>query len=163
MLTWERRPVEVANLLNPAFCSLLLRGAIDTFQAENDEGMAYPLSFVLLPLVLHKPTRQTLPRTTRTRLHVWLQEKPEVRIGFIDRIRQLVPYTREALIFGMQSQFITIDENGNLIPVRKRVKNLPWPNDSESSICYKQAQFVGRWLAQAGSTSTIFTTLGIRL
>jgi hypothetical protein len=162
LLAWERRPVEVANLFNPAFCSILLRGAIYAFQNERDEGMPYALSFLVLPLVLHKPTRDALPRTTSTRMHVWLQNKPEIRIGLVDRIKQLTPITKEALIFSMRSNLIIVDGSGNLTLVNKRFKAIPWSNDTEPTICYGKSQFVGRWFAQAGDTSTILTMWGIR-
>lgn len=162
MLPWENRPIEVANLLNPAFCSILLRDSVETFQIENMQGMSYPLSFFILPLVLHKPTREALPRTTRTKLHTWLQEKPEVRIGFVERARQLVPYSKEAIIFGLQTGIIEVNENGNLIPSSKRLKELSWVDEVEPSICRKKAQFLGRWLARAGNVPTILTMWGIR-
>lgn len=162
MLPWENRPIEVANLLNPAFCSILLRDSVETFQIENGQGMSYPLSFFILPLVLHKPTREALPRTTRTKLHTWLQEKPEVRIGFVERARQLVPYSKEAIIFGLQTGIIKVNENGNLTPSSKRLKKLSWVDEVEPSICRKKAQFLGRWLARAGNVPTILTIWGIR-
>lgn len=161
MLHWEKRPIEVANLLNPAFCSILLRDSVETFQIENRQGMSYPLSFLILPLVLHKPTREALPRTTRTKLHTWLQEKPEVRIGFAERARQLVPYSKEAIIFGLQTGIIEVNENGDLIPYSKRLKELSGGDEVEPSICRKKAQFLGRWLAKAGDLPTILIMWGI--
>lgn len=162
MLAWERRPVEVANLFNPAFCLILLRGAINAYQNEQDAGMPYILSFLILPLVLHKPTRDALPGTTRTRMHVWLQNKPETQIGFVNRIKQLTPITKEAIIFGMQSDLVTFDERGDLVLVAKRFKSPPWATNSEPMLCYRKSQFLGRWLAQVGDTSTILTMWGIR-
>jgi hypothetical protein len=162
LLAWERRPVEVANLFNPAFCSILLRGAVSAYQGERDAGMPYVLSFLVLPLVLHKPTRDALPSTTRTKMHVWLQNRPETQIGFVNRIRQLTPITKEAVVFSMQSDLVTFDDSGNLVLVAKRSKSLPWANNSEPMICYRKSQFLGRWLAQAGDTSTILTMWGIQ-
>ena len=162
MLAWERRPIEVANLFNPAFCSILLRGAVNAYQGERDAGMPYILSFLILPLVLHKPTRDALPSTIRTRMHVWLQNKPETQIGFVNRIRQLTPITKEAIIFSMQSDLVTFDEGGNLVLVAKQFKLPSWVNNSEPELCYRKSQFIGRWLAQVGDTSTILTMWGIR-
>lgn len=122
MLSWEKRPAEIANLLNPAFCSVLLRSSIDGFQKEKEYGISYPLLFLVLPLVLHAPTRQTLPKTTQTKLHVWLQNFPEVRVRFVNRTRELVPYTKEALIFGLQTEIIAICNNGNFIVTPKTLK-----------------------------------------
>ena len=162
MLPWEKRPIEVSNLLNPAFCSVLLRGAIRAFQEEADEGMPYALSFLMLPIVLHKLTRQALPRTIRTRLHVWLQDRPEVRVDFAKRTRDLVPFTKEALIFGIGCDFFTIDESGRLVVVRRGSRRFPWASGTEPHVCYKKAEFVGRWFAQTGDPTTILTMWGIR-
>lgn len=161
MLPWEKRPAEVANLLNPAFCSILLRDSIVDFQREKEQGMPYSLSFLVLPLVLHKPTRETLPRNIRTQLHVWLQRKPEVRVGFSERTRHLVPYTKEALVFGIQEDVIVVSGSGTLISGDRRLGSLPWSRDAEPSVCRNKARFVGRWFARAGDISTVFTMWGI--
>ncbi|WP_414577239.1 three component ABC system middle component [Anabaena sp. CCY 9402-a] len=60
MQSWEQRPLEYANLLNPAFCSIILHNAIKGYQNEKKQGMPYPLLFLLLPLVLHNSTRNAL-------------------------------------------------------------------------------------------------------
>ena len=162
MRAWSERPIEVTNLLNPAFCSLLLRDSIVSFHKEKEQGMPYPLSFLVLPLVLHKPTRDMLPDTIRTRLYVWLGDHPEVYVRFAQRTRQLVPYTKESLTFGVQKGIIDVTEDGNLIPVQGRLKTLSWPTDAEPAICRRKAQFLGRWFAQAGEVATIFAMWGIR-
>lgn len=161
MQAWEKRPVEAANLLNPPFCSLLLRDAIKGFQKEDAKGMPFPLMFLTLPLVLHKPSRIILPSTIRTKLHVWLQRKPEVRVGFSGRVRNLVPYTREGLIFGMRAGIINAAEDGKVVCTKKRLARKCWPSDSEPAECSQKAEFVGRWFAQAGGVSTIFAMWGI--
>jgi hypothetical protein len=56
MSAWNDRPTEIANLLNPAFCALLLAQAVRGYQEETKVGLPYALAFLVLPLVLHKPT-----------------------------------------------------------------------------------------------------------
>jgi hypothetical protein len=160
VLRWEQRPVEVANLFNPAFCTVLLQSSIRGFQSQRDGGMPYPLLFLVLPIVLHSYTRQTLPRTTATKMHVWLQEHPEVRIGFVERSRNLVPYTKEALIFGIQAGTITIGTDGSFAWVPKSLRKSG--HDSELDRLQKRAEFLGKWLAQFEEPSNIFTMWGIR-
>jgi hypothetical protein len=163
--SWEQRPFEYANLLNPAFCAILLRNAIKSYQDQKKQGMPYPLLFLVLPIVLHGSTRNTLPETTRTKLHIWLQRQPEARVGFGDRTSNLVPYTKEALIFGMQTGIVNICNDGNFTCVKGKLKSISavsWSKDTEPAICCKKAEFIGRWLAQAGEVSTIYTMWGIR-
>ena len=164
MQSWKERPVEYANLLNPAFCSILLHNAVKGYQLEKGRGMPYPLLFLVLPIVLHRSTREVLPKKIVTKLHIWLQERPEVRVGFGERSRDLVLYTKEAITFGMQTKILSIDKLGNLTIIKRNLKNIStvsWSKDSETTICCKRAEFVGRWLAQAGEVSTIYTMWGI--
>lgn len=162
MILWEERPVELAHLLNPAFCSVLLWDAISGYRKERGQGLPFPLAFLVLPIVLHKPTRQALPRSVTTRLHVWLQDKPEVRIQFAERTRQLAPYVREAIMFGSQNGILAITDSGELTQRSRRLPSLDWNSETEPSTCRSKAIFVGRWFAQAGGVSTIFTMWGIQ-
>jgi hypothetical protein len=160
MLPWGQRPFEVANLFNPAFCSVLLEEAIANFEEKAHKGMPYALVFIILPIVLHKPTRDLLPRSTRTRLSVWLQRSTQVRIGFAERARRLVPYTKEALIFGMSHGAIDVDTDGNLI-CASNTKNL-WERGTETYSCQNKSGLLGRWFALSGEARTIFTMWGVR-
>ncbi|MBD1856715.1 MULTISPECIES: three component ABC system middle component [Leptolyngbya] len=162
MQTWERRPTEFAHLFNPAFCSVILQGAVRDFGTVQEEGMPYALFFLVLPIVLHKSTRQVLPKKATTKLHAWLQEHPQVLIGFADRTRSMVPYTKEALAFGLHTDIIRFNDNGNLTWVRKKIKTLPWETGTERAECYSKAKLTGRWLGQSGETATIYTMWGIR-
>jgi hypothetical protein len=162
MQVWEERPREIAALFNPAFCAVLLRETTRGYHREANQGMPYPLVLLVLPIVLHKATRENLPGTTRTRLHVWLQNNPAARINFASRVRQFIPYTREALIFGIQHRVLITDDDGAFIHGQRRLSTLNWAEDSEPEECRKQAGFVGRWFAQAGEATTIFAMWGIR-
>jgi len=162
--SWEQRPFEYANLLNPAFCSILLRNAIKSYHDQKKQGMPYPLLFLVLPLVLHSSTRNSLPKSTVTKLHIWLHRYPEARVGFGNRTSNLVPYTKEALAFGMQTGIINICDDGKFICVNGKLKRnlaISWSKDTEPLICCNKAGFVGRWLAKAGEVSTIYTMWGI--
>jgi len=160
---WETRPIEVANLLNPAFIAVLLRQTSIGYQSEVQDGMPYALPFLTLPLVLHKPTRESLPSTTRTTLHTWLVSQPRLQVGFYERTRGLVPFVKEGLIFGLSSGQLTMMESGCLLAPKARQRRLPWPTDSEPFVCHKKAEFVGRWFARAGTIDTIFTLLGVQV
>jgi len=66
MKEWANRPPEIAALLNPAFCGFLMSTGLDAYTQNVNEGAPYAFPFVMLPLVLHKPTRQAFPRSSRT-------------------------------------------------------------------------------------------------
>jgi len=99
MKSWHARPTEVANLLNPAFCGYLLMEYVKQYEVETGTGVPFELMFLLLPVVLHKPTRECLPSSTRTHFPVWLQRHPEIRIDFANRVKDLIEITKESIFF----------------------------------------------------------------
>jgi len=161
MLNWEARAPEVAHLLNPAFCTLLLRDAARGYNRESRQTMPFALAFLVLALVLHKATRESLPTTTKTKLIVWLQDHQDVKINLAHRMNRLVPFTKEALLFGLQCGLLAIDELGHLLATRKRLRSAAWPENSEPELCRKKAFFVGQWLARVGDSTTVFAVWGI--
>ena len=116
MKRWSERPPEVAHLFNPAFCALLLREAVRGFDEVSPSGMPHPLVFLLLPIVLHKATRESLPGLITTKMHPWLQEHQEARIGFCERCAAILPHTREAILFAMNAQIVTLSQDGSMQP-----------------------------------------------
>src|SRR5690348_456839 len=112
--SWVRRPAEVGSLLNPAFCSLLLRASAQGYSRNDSNYLPVSVGFLVLPIVLHKQTREAMPHTARSKLHVWIRENPIVRIGFSRRASELVPFTREALLFGLVHRSLRLTPDGAL-------------------------------------------------
>jgi len=81
MKPWTERTREEAHLLNPPFCCVTIASACAGYSESRDEPLPFALVFMVLPIVLHKQTRESLPRTTRTSVPAWLQEHAEARIG----------------------------------------------------------------------------------
>lgn len=163
MLPWTQRPFEIANLLNPAFCSLILYESINAYYKRNNQGMPYALLFLILPIVLHPQTRNALPEKTNTLIHPWFQNHGEVRVGFARRVRRLIPYTKEAIIFGIRSRVIQIDEKGNLIPTKVKPASHPWNSETEETKCLEKAKFIGRWYAKVQDLSSLYILWGVKL
>jgi hypothetical protein len=162
MRPWNDRPPEIAHLFNPAFCALLIREGVLGFMEVSPSGMPYPLVFLLLPIVLHKATRESLPATVATKMHPWIQQHQEARIGFSERCRAVAAYTRQAIVFAATGTLLAFSQDGTLQAPRLRLRRPPWPPDSESATCRQRARFVGRWLATAGDNATIFAVWGVR-
>jgi hypothetical protein len=74
MTPWRERSIEERNLLNPGFCAMLLWHAALGYASELSVPMAIELSFLVLPFVLHRETRESLPSNIRTSLPTWLAE-----------------------------------------------------------------------------------------
>jgi len=166
---WDKRPIEVATILNPAFCGVLLIDALNSYCEHNEKiGMPYPLAFLILPMILHRGTRDILPNHKSGKTladwfeNIWLANY--IHPEFVQRTRYLVPYTKEAIIFSMSQRFITFDQI-NLHPTEKKYlhANLSWEKNSETSKYRKNAKFLGSWLAETGSPARVFNILRINL
>lgn len=159
---WVSRPPEVANLLNPAFTSLLIRSAVRSYSKKDNPGLPLSLAYLILPIVLHRTTRESLPATTRTRLHTWLQANQSIAIGFADRAQRMVPYTREALLFGAQHGIIALNARACLQALPVQLKPAAFSKESEPNACMQKAELVGRLFARAGDQITILAMWGVR-
>lgn len=163
MKPWENRPIEVAHLLNPAFCGEVLRRAIGQYnETVAPRLFSYPLAFLVLPIVLHRRTRETISPTTREQLHVWLQAHQDVRVGFAERAKRMVPVTNETIAFLLQVGAITVDDMAGIALVRQRRRRSFEQTDDEIVDCYKKAGIIGRWFARAGSVANVYTMWGVK-
>ena len=162
-MEWENRPVEVANLLNPAFCAVVIFEAARSYQKELESSLPYSLSYLVLPLVLHENTRSRLPSTTRTKMHSWIRDNADLRIGFAERTRQMQPYTKDSLLFGMTMGIFGVDEQiGTINIYQNRLKRPKWKSGTETDACVKKSALLGKWFALTGEPTTIFAMWGIR-
>lgn len=164
MTMWADRSHEERALLNPGFCASLLWHAASGYSSNGDGALSFEESFLVLPFVLHRETRETLPRSSRTSLTVWLDENPLARGRVVSRARLLVPFTKEALTFGGVHGLIRLD-GGRLLAgtTWKRAVNRTLTESSdEVKGCAKRATFIGKWFAQTGSAATVLALIGVR-
>jgi len=163
-MNWQTRPIEIANLLNPAFYSLILRESVVGFENKDKTGISYALILLIPSLVLHKKTRNLLPKTHSTSFGQWLTRNEVVKIGFADRTKQLIPYTKEAILFGDYHGVLKIDDiSGKFLSTKKKfVQPSSWLSDSTPKESLDKARLVGRWFAEIGDPVTIYRALGIR-
>lgn len=161
MAVWKERPIEIANLFNPAFCAVVLRESVRRYVTVSKNPMPYPLMFLILPIILHQKTRSSLPRNTNTKLHSWLHDNPAARVEFAERAERLIPYTKEAIIFGLQREILILDEQGNVNYVKRKLRTLNWQSGTEPDECVKKAAILGCWFAESGDTETIYALWGV--
>ena len=163
MTAWTSRPVEVANLLNPAFCSVLIFEAANSYQQEQNASFPFSLSFLVLPIILHESTREKLPRSIMTKMHSWIRNNPELRIGFAERARQMVPYTRESLLFGISTSVLLLNnQTGDIDVDPKKLGKRTWQTGTEESACIRKSVLLGKWFAQTGDATIIYGMWGIQ-
>ena len=163
MKTWEQRPQEVANLLNPAFCGRVIYQCILGHASEEARPMPYALGFIVLPLVLHPSTRATMQGSTR-HFQVWLGGNQEIKLGLASRARSLVPHAREAFAFLWQTGMIAAQPPDASLVIAKRLRRTPRgasPMSDDTKDCLTKATLLGKWFARANSPATVYTLLGL--
>ncbi|MBN9687369.1 MULTISPECIES: three component ABC system middle component [unclassified Corallococcus] len=164
MISWRERSIEERNLLNPGFCATLLWHAARGYASDRSMPMAIELSFLVLPFVLHRETRESLPANIRTSLPIWLSEHPIIRTRLGERAATLRSFTKEALVFGGSHGLLSLAQNGVRanVEMKRRVTAALKSTSDEVRECANRAEFLGRWLEKAGGTETVLVLLGVR-
>lgn len=162
MIQWNKRSPETANLLNPSFCALLLYTATSEYQKKVQSVMPFPLLYLVLPIILHKGTRNRV--NSRNNMVVWLQRNPDVLVGFADRTKSLIGFTNEAIEFLLFQGNCTINDGGLSIikPISKSKIIHYTANDQEIAECVQKAEHVGRWFCNMHAVENIYTAWGVK-
>lgn len=160
-MKWSDRPPEVAYSLNPAFCGRVIDGCIAGYAAAACRAMPYPLSYLILPIVLHKRTRDSMPSTLQTRMHPWLSKNQRAKIGFDERVRSMAQFTREALIFLIRTGKIEVTGAGELAGGDTKATRNSKSESPEIVDCAKKAKIVGKWFAPYADAAEVFRMWGV--
>lgn len=143
---------------------MLLWCAASGYASVNLDGLSFEEAFLVLPMVLHRATREELPRDTRTSLAVWISTNPLAPGRIAARSKALVTFTREGILFGGMQGSIQI-ENGRLRPNdywRRPINRSLRDTSDEVRLCARRADFVGKWFAQTGNGATVLALIGVR-
>jgi hypothetical protein len=160
--SWSDQSPEEARLFNPGFVGLLVWSTATGYTEAAGEGLPFELAFIAMPVSLHRPTRQALPRTPRTSLAAWLEENTSFRVAFADRAKGLAPFVREGILFASTHNLVAFGEDGKLrsSPPRNLALYLREATE-EVRDCVKRAEFVGRWFGAAGMPVTVMALWGV--
>lgn len=161
MRKWEERSLETKYLLNPAFCSRMLYATILEYESKSGRPLPFPLIYLILPLVLHKRTREKI--SSSTKLLNWTQTNQELLIGFPARAKEFVEITNESIEFLLCSGMVQINDTGEIIrtPDIRKLNETEYLNE-EIKQCVRKSQHVARWFIGAGTTENIYACLGVR-
>lgn len=163
---WRERSPEEAHHFNPAFCGALIYEFVRSFAKAKTATPSFALPFCALPIALHPATRDRLPRSTRTALYPWLEQNPDVLVGYADRVRNLTPYIREAMLYVAARQAIIFNDGGTIAIGKKRASfpgSFLSETTPETRETVEAVRRVARWFAGAGETTTILAAWGIRV
>ncbi|WP_298331466.1 three component ABC system middle component, partial [Asticcacaulis sp.] len=84
MKRWNQRPFEIRTLFNPAFCGLVMFRALLGYEEEDARGMPFSLSLLVLPLCLHKDSREVIANSPRSYLLRTAEKNQQIMVGFAD-------------------------------------------------------------------------------
>jgi hypothetical protein len=170
MSAWQDRTIEQRNLLNPAFCAVVVWHLARGYRTEatalgsDAGGLPFALAFVGASLVLRGQTRDRLPRSTATSLATWVNDHPLERSAVAKGVVVLRETVREALLFAAQHGLLSLDghrlEAGNAS--LKKINAYLRASSAEVRDCMRQATLVGRWLCKAGAPPTVLALLGVQ-
>lgn len=172
-----------AAMLNPALLAAVTANAAMQYERERQEPMPWPLAFLVAPLVLHKGTRDVLPRTTATHLSTWIANNPTVHAGFAPRAAQLRTTVLEGIRFGLRYDALSATDEGALrghlsggvVDDRGKARLLAraraagedrivavLAEGTDLGQIVTRAGLVGRWMTKLESPATAFVMLGVR-
>ena len=164
MKVWGERTREEAFLLSPSFCSPLIAATVNSYRKESFQDFPLILLFMILPIVLHKKTRQKLPSKTSTSMVSWLQENSDAKIFFHQRVKSLKPYSLETLQFSCKQSLLSVNTQGEIVShfENRLINRVKRTLSDEARECFMKSIFLGKWLALAGDTKTILALWGIK-
>ena len=160
MKRWDQRPFEIRNLFNPAFCGLVLFRAMQGYEEEDLSGMPFSLSLLVLPLCLHKDSREVIATGSRSYLLKITEKNPQIQVGFADRATVMLPFAFEGFGLLMERGCISVADSGRFQTVPDKVRKSITGTD-ETKSCQRVARFVGKEFARIADRVTIYTSFGI--
>lgn len=161
MRVWDQRPIEIRNLFNPAFCGLVLYRSMAAYEVEDERGLPFSLAPLVLPICLHKPSRDVLALSTRSYFLKLVATHPQLLVGFGARAHDMLPFTFEALGLLHQLGTVQVRPDGRLKSNAQGVRKTISGSDETQAI-QKVAKFLGKEFARIGDRVTIYTTMGVR-
>lgn len=123
--------------------------------------MPFSLSLLVLPLCLHKESREVIASNPRSYLLKTTEKNQQVMVGFADRVTQMLPYAFEGFGLLMERGCIAIADDGRIQTVSNKVRKTVSGTD-ETISCQKVARIVGREFARIADRVTVYTTFGVR-
>ncbi|MFE2729244.1 three component ABC system middle component [Kitasatospora sp. NPDC059327] len=157
---WGERPPLTSAMFNPALIACLLREAALVCSTHAAADMPWALSYLAIPLVLHRGTREALPaRPGAVQLAAWVVRKnPVLRAGFPAQAQAMVDPVRAGLRFALRHEVLELAEDRLRAPARRIREPGHAPVGLDEIL--KRARTAGGWLSTV-DTVTAFSLLGV--
>lgn len=152
------RSPEAVALFNAVLTSELLVNACWSKAQSGTAGLDWPAAFLILPLTLHPPTRESLPRDRRITLARWAIRQPDLLADMDFRVANMAQPTKRAIRRGLRVGRLGL-EGATLVALKRPKQSTNgWPEELQQSI--KAARFCGQWF-NAADTHMAYELLGI--
>ena len=154
---------EEIALFNPAFLARVLHDAVIDYEKDARQNMPVPLAFLLVPLVLHKPTRDDLPTLASSPSQTWIREPPRHLAQLGTRVVGMRSFVGLAIRFGLHHGVLT-SEHGRIGAgsVKRRPRGYNESESVEVQKCLQAARFLGHWFARQPDAATLLALWGWR-
>jgi hypothetical protein len=151
------------NMLNPAFCGKNILLVLEEYnKVKKSNGIPYSLLILVLPLLLVKEIRETLPAKSNAKFYEWTKENGVQLINFHKIVQGYMPYTEKALMFLFSLHILKVEENG-MINISETNYKKSWDNSIEEfNEVFKKAKCLGKWFGIINSESMIYLHLKIK-
>src|ERR1041385_8755242 len=131
------------------------------YEEEDSRGMPFSLSLLVLPMCLHKDSREVIAAGSRSYLLKITEKNPQVQVGFANRATAMLPYAFEGFGLLMERRCILLADDGRLQTVPGKIRKSVTGTD-ETKSCQRVARFVGKEFARIADRVTVYTAFGIR-
>ncbi|WP_336866573.1 three component ABC system middle component [Sphingomonas sanguinis] len=150
---------------NPAFGAYLLLSFVRGFAEETDKGPELPIAYLALPIIVSGDLRATFDGTNRrTGLQEWLERSPQIQVGLGERLNHSMDFVAGAVRLGCFSMVVHLSHEARLGEgTRYCRRDLATGLSNELAQSVRHAERLGYWCAAAGSTKTIYDTMGLTL
>lgn len=161
-LVWSDRPAEEANNFNPAFCGELLSRSVAEYFKKTEQPMSVALAFLVLPLALHKGSRNQLPKVASTAFAGWIATHDNLVAELPLRMERLRPVVREAMIFSIRQSRLAV-KGGGLVPGSSKLSSTAKAaiNTDDTDQARSAAALLGRWFGGQGDASSVLQGFGV--
>ena len=162
MNKWNNRSDEIAYLINPAFSASLIYLVIREYSNKSKEGLPFSLIYLILPILLHKKTREIV--NSRSNMVKCIQENQEILVGFSKRANSLIDFTNEAIEFLLSRKVIIFD--GDKIRASASISLQKFSDiegkDEEIKDCFLKAGNLGRWFLNMKTEENVYIAWGVK-
>ncbi|MEH0109092.1 three component ABC system middle component [Tersicoccus sp. MR15.9] len=153
-----RRSPEAVALFNAVLTSELLVNACWSKAQSGTTGLDWPAAFLILPLTLHPPTRESLPRDRRITLARWAVRQTDLLADMNFRVANMAQPTKRAIRRGLRVGRLGLEGTTLVALKRPKQSTKGWPDELQQSI--KAARFCGQWF-NVTDTHMAYELLGI--